>query len=108
MPVRPQPHQLLRRVKLPPQHPQHIHPGERLALQQHGNIFLVHFQAHRLVDRHRLRLMRSLLQHRRKSEELSMRRLVDHDFLMVLVDRRDTRTRPDTTTYACPPESPIL
>src|SRR5579872_1046235 len=33
--------------------------------------------------------MRSLLQHRRKSKELSVRRFVDHDFLLILVDGRD-------------------
>lgn len=49
-----QPHRLRRSMKLPAEHAEHIHPRERLALEQHGNIFLLHFDAHRFVDRDRL------------------------------------------------------
>src|ERR1035438_1680264 len=81
MTARPQPHELLRSMKLPPQHPQHVHPGERLAPQEHGNVFLGYFDAHHVVEGHRVGLMRSLFQHRGEPEELSVGRFVDHHFL---------------------------
>ena len=61
----------------------------RFALQQSGNIVAVHFQANSLFSRNGVGLMRSLLEHGGEAEKLALRRLVDHDFLMVLVDGRD-------------------
>ena len=43
----------------------------------------------RVVDGHRVGLVRRLLEHRRKAEELADSRLRDHDVLVVVVDRRD-------------------
>ncbi len=60
-----------------------------------------------LVQRHRVGLMRGLLEHGGESEELPARRLVDDDFLLVLVDRGHPH-RPESITYACSPGSPIL
>src|ERR1700686_5822843 len=73
-------------MKLTAQHTEHVHPGERLALQKHGNVFLIHFDAHRFVDRDRIGLMGRLFQHRSESKELPVRRFVDPHFLVLLVD----------------------
>ena len=83
------PHQLLRGVKLAAQHGQHVHPGVRLALQQNGDIVAVHFQAHSLFQRDGLGLMRRLVEHGGEAEKLALRRLVDDDFLVVLVHGGD-------------------
>ena len=46
----------------------------------------VDFDANRFFESDRRRLMSGLLQHGGEAEELSMRGLIDHDFLVVLVD----------------------
>ena len=88
-------HQLLGGVKLAAQHGQHVHPGMRFALQQVGNIIAVHFQAHRFCKGDGLGLVRRLLQHGSEAKELAFGRLIDHDFLMVLIHGRD----PDGAGY---------
>ena len=75
-------------MKLPSQHREHVHPRQRLALQQHGNVVPIHLDTHRFFNGRRLRLMRRLLQHRRESKKFPVRRLVDHHFLMILVHGR--------------------
>ncbi len=78
--------QLLRGVELASQHPKHFHAGQGLALQENGDVLTVHFDADGLVDGNGVGLVRSLLQHGGEAEELAMRGLVDHDFLMLLID----------------------
>ena len=48
----------------------------------------VHLDADRLLKGDRTRLMNGFLQHGSKAEELSLRGLIDHDFLVVLIDGR--------------------
>ena len=91
------PHQLLRGVELAAQHGQHVHPGVRLALQQHHDVVAVDLDADRFFERDRLGLMRRLIEHGGKAEELAVRRLVDDDVLVILVDGRDP-TAPETMT----------
>src|SRR5437867_2758865 len=86
---RAKPHQLLRRVKLLPQHRQHIHSRMRLALQKRCDVVSADFNAHRILDGRRVGLMRRPLQHGRKSKKLAVRRLIHHDFLLIFVHRRD-------------------
>jgi hypothetical protein len=81
---------MLRRVKLAAQHGQHIHARVRLALEQDRNIVAVHFDANRFVERDGIRLMGGLLQHGGEPEKLPLRRFIDHNFLMIFVDGRDT------------------
>src|SRR5229473_5743649 len=71
-------HQLLRSVKLLPQHRQHIHSRVRLALQQRRNIPSADFQALRIFHGRSVGLMRRLLQHRCETKELAMRRFIHH------------------------------
>src|SRR5882672_1960466 len=82
-------HQLLRRVKLFPQHRQHIHSSVRLALQQRPDVASADFQALRIFHGRSVGLMRRLLQHRSETEELPMRRFIYHDFLSVFIHGRD-------------------
>src|SRR5260370_25166790 len=82
-----QPHELLRRVVLPPQHRQHIHSRVRLALQQRRDVSAADFDAHRILNGGRAGLMRRLLQHRGKTKKFAMRRLIHHHFLLIFVNR---------------------
>ena len=52
---------------------EHVHPRERLALEQHGNMILLHFDAHRLVDRDRLFDAESVLASKRTRRILRAR-----------------------------------
>src|SRR6266446_6941730 len=83
------PYQLLRCVKLFPQHRQHIHARVRLALQQRRDIASAHFQALRFFHGRSVGLMRRLLQHRSEPEKFAVRRFIHHDFLSVFVHGRD-------------------
>src|SRR5260370_14102689 len=86
---RTQTHQLLRRMELFSQHGQHIHSRVRLAFQQRQDICPADFQALRILDGRRARLMRRALQHRSETKKLAVRRLIHHNFLLVFVHRRD-------------------
>ncbi len=48
----------------------------------------VHLDANRFLQSDRARLMSSFLQHGSETEEFSLRRFIDHHFLLVLVDGR--------------------
>ena len=62
----------------------------RFALQQNGDIVAVHFEAHTsLADGDGVGLMRRLLEHGSEAKELAFRRLIDDDFLMVLIHGGD-------------------
>src|SRR5216684_4340159 len=77
-------HELLRRMKLPPQHRQHIHSRMRFALQQRRYVGPADFHALCIFNGRRAGLMRGLLQHRRETEERPVTGLVHNDFLLVL------------------------
>jgi hypothetical protein len=75
----------LRRVKLTAQDSEHVHPGVWLALDENGDIVAVHLDAARFLDSNRVGLVRSLLQHGRKTEKLALGWLVDDHFLLIVV-----------------------
>src|SRR5438046_9078050 len=54
-------HELLGGMELTPQHSQHIHSSERLALQQNGYVVPADFEAERLFEGHGTALMRRLV-----------------------------------------------
>jgi hypothetical protein len=84
------PHQLLRGVKLAAQHSEHVHAGERLALEQDRDIVAVDLEADGLFESDGRGLMGRLLQHGSETEKLAVLGFVDDDLLVVLIDRRDT------------------
>ena len=61
----------------------------RPALQQRGDVVAGHLQAGRLPDRRRIRLVGALVEHGRKAEATPRARLLDQDFLLVVIDGRD-------------------
>jgi hypothetical protein len=87
--IRSQANQLLRGVKLPPEHGHHVQAGVGFTLQQDANIVAVDLHANGLFERRRIRLMRRLVQHGREAEKFAARRLVHQHVLMILVDGRD-------------------
>src|SRR5437016_1205706 len=95
-------HQLLGAVKLPPQHGQHVHACVRLALQQHGNILPVDFDALALIERRSAGLVGSLLEHGSKAEKLAGAGLVNYDFLMILIHRGHANPAADQYVSAAP------
>ena len=101
------PHQLLRGVKLPPEHGEHVHAGMRLAFQQHDDVVAVHFDADSFFERHGVGLVRRLVQHGGEAEKLARRRFVHHHFLMVLIHGGDPHP-PGDHDVSPPPASPIL
>src|SRR5579862_1581549 len=84
----PKPNQLLRRVKLPPQHREHVHPRVRFALQQNQYVAAVDLDRHRVFGCDRVCLVRCLFEHGGEAEKFARRGLIDDYFLMVLVHRR--------------------
>ena len=76
-------------MELPPQHSQHIHSSERLALQQNGYVVPADFEAERFFEGHGTALMRRLVKHRGETKEFATSRLVDLDFLVILVHSGD-------------------
>ena len=76
-------------MELAAEHGEHVHAGVRLALQQHRDVVAVDLDAGGFFERERVGLVRRLLEHRREAEKLAVRRLIDDDFLMVLVDGGD-------------------
>src|SRR5713101_937188 len=83
-------HELLRGVKLPPQHGQHIHSRMRLALQQRRNVASADFHALCFLHGRRAGLVSRLFQHRGESKERAVTRLIHNDLLLVFVYRRDS------------------
>src|ERR1700722_16750419 len=77
----PHPHEFLSGVKLPPQCRQQVHSGLRLALQEDGDVVARHFETGGVLERYGAGMVRTLLEHRRKSEELAACRFIDNDFL---------------------------
>ena len=63
--------ELLRRMELTPEHAQHVHRRVRLALHERGDVPLIHLEAHGLVERDGVRLVRCAVEHRREPEELA-------------------------------------
>ena len=61
----------------------------RLALQKNGDVVAVHFEADTLFQRDGVGLMWGLVEHGSEAKKLALRRLVDDDFLLVLVDGGD-------------------
>ena len=72
-------------MKLPAQHGEHVHSGVRFALQENRDIVAVHLDAVGIFESESVSLVRCLLQHGSKSEELSGGRFVD-DHLLKKVD----------------------
>ena len=61
----------------------------RFPLQQDGDIVAGDLEAGGFLERDRVRLVRRLLQHRRESKELAVRRFIDDHFLVVFVHGGD-------------------
>src|SRR6266481_1237024 len=83
-------HEVMRRMKLFPQHRQHIHPRMRLALQQRRDVAAADFHALRIFHSCSSGLMRRLLQHRSETKKFPVRRFIHNDFLSVLIYGRDS------------------
>ena len=81
--------ELLGGMKLASQHRQHVHRRVRLALDQHQDVAAIDLDADRLLRRRGFGLMLGLLQHGGEAEELPRPGLVDDDFLIVVIHRRD-------------------
>src|SRR5262249_61634600 len=79
--------QLVSSMELSSKHRQHVHPGERLSLEQDLYVMPIDLDADGLLQREGAGLVRRLFQHRREAEEIPVHRLVDQDFLLVFVDR---------------------
>ena len=94
-------------MKLTAEHGQHVHAGHGLALQQHRDVVAVDLNADGFLLCDRGGLMRRLLQHRRETEELALRRLIHDDFLVIFVHRCDPDRARDHHVRL-PPGSPIL
>jgi len=68
---------------------EHIHAGERLALEQHGNVVAVDSRHFRFLESHRAGLVRVCSSIDAKPKNSPGRRLVDDHFLLVLIDCAD-------------------
>jgi hypothetical protein len=78
--------QLLRGVKLTSDDAQHVHAGMRLLAQERLDIVPIDLEAHGLLDRRGIGLMRRPIEHRGKSTEVTRCRTIDDDILMVFID----------------------
>ena len=89
-------------MKLPRQHRHHVDPGHGLLFNQRYDVVAVHLEAGGILDRNRIRLVRCLVQHRSKTEELSMHRLMHDHLLLIFVDggHFDRATEQDVGTLA--------
>ena len=74
-----------RGMKLAAEHRKHVHPGERLALEQDGDVMTIDFDADRFFKRDGAGLMRRLIEHGSETEELAGRGLINDDFLVILI-----------------------
>src|SRR5262249_17490567 len=83
-------YQMLGGMKLAAQDSQHIHASHGLPLYQNCDIVPIHFQTHRFFERDSVRLVWRLLQHGSEAKELAITWLIDHYFLLVLIDRRNS------------------
>jgi hypothetical protein len=77
-------------VKLAAEHGHHVNAREGLSLKKDSDVAPFDFYADALFERYRSRLMRRLIDHGCKAEELPWHRLVDDHFLLIVIDRRHT------------------
>ena len=81
-----QAHQLLRTVKLPAEHGEHVHSSHGLAFQQHRNVAAVHFNTSGFFQGHRAGLVGSFFEHAGEAKKFAVAGFIDDDFLMIFVD----------------------
>ena len=72
-------------MKLMAEDAEHVHPGVWLLLEQREDVFSRDLQAHGVVKRAGVGLVRRLLQHRGEPEELASGRFVHDHVLLVVV-----------------------
>jgi hypothetical protein len=76
-------------MELPSEHGQHVHSGMRFSFEKDLDIVTVNFDTNGLFESDRVGLMRSLVQHGGKTEELAWTGFIHDDFLLVLIDGGD-------------------
>ena len=74
---------------MPAENGEHVHSGVRLALQKSCDVITVYLNANSFFGGDGIRLVRSLFEHGREAEKISVRRLINHHFLMIFVNRAD-------------------